>query len=219
MQKKKEAKVERTDDNIMKIALSFFGACENLNVLEREYLIVNKITFPQYANYLSQVAVCIELGMKSILINEGDFSKTHDIKELYHKLPVSFQKMFENNPFPKKTIEKSLEKIKNAFMDFRYMNTENLDFFVEKSIFTPDKHVLLSEVRRLQNFNFVIILLDKILEFYNFINSCIDKKSIFRNITNKQISFKKKNDELMDAIKKYNEKIKTIQISSYATKS
>ena len=201
----------RTDDSIMKIALSFFGANENLNILEVEYKRNDIITVPQYVNYLSQVALCIELGMKCILLNEDNIPKTHDIKELYYKMPIVFREIFEKNPFPIKTIEKSLDIIKNAFEDFRYMKTDHLDFFLEKSIFTTDYKIIFSQVRRLQNFNFIIVLLEKITDFYNFIYNCIDKKYFFKDITKKHFSLKKKNTELLEAIGKYNEERKKIQ--------
>ena len=108
--------------------------------------------------------------MKSILLNEGDIPKTHDIKELYALMLQSFRDMFVNNPFPKKTIEKSLEKIKNMFEECRYTKSENLDFFLDKSIVTKDNKIILSQAKRLQNFNFIIILFDKIKEFYDYLN-------------------------------------------------
>jgi flagellin-specific chaperone FliS len=195
----------------MKIVLSFFGANENLQVLEGEYLKKDIITFPQYTNFLSQVALCIELGMKSILLNEDNVLKTHDLKELYNKMPKSFHDMFENNPFPKKTIEKSLNEIKKIFEDFRYMNTEHLGFFTDKIIFTTDYKVIFSQVRRLQNFQFIIYLFDKIKEFYNYLSGCIDKENIFKNTGKKQFTFTIKNTALLSAINQYNEELKKTQ--------
>jgi len=204
-------KLERTDNNIMRIALSFFGACENLLVLEDYFIKIGILTYPQYVNYLSQIALCIELGMKSILLNEGDIPKTHDIKELYALMPPSFRDMFLNNPFPKKTIEKSLEKIRNIFEEFRYMKTENLDFFLDKSILTKDNKIILSQLQRLQNFNFIIILLDKIKDFYKFLNNCIDTNNIFKNVTKNKVSYKTENTDLLNAISKYTVELKRIQ--------
>jgi len=204
-------KLERTDNNITRIVLSFCGACENLFVLENYYLNAGILTYPQYVNYLSQIALCIELGMKSILLNEGDIPKTHDIKELYALMPQSFRDMLVNNPFPKKTIEKSLEKIKNMFEECRYMKSENLDFFLDKSIVNKDKKIILSQVKRLQNFNFIIILLDKIKEFYIYLNSFIDRKNIFKNIVKNQVSYRLENTAILNAISKYTEEMKRIQ--------
>lgn len=195
----------------MKIVLGFFGANENLQILEAEYLNNDIITVPQYANFLSQVALCIELGMKSILLNEDDIPKTHDIKELYNMLPQSFRDMFVNNPFPIKTIEKSLDEIKNIFEDFRYMNTAHLGFFIDKSIFTTDYKIIFSQAQRLQNFQFIIYLFDKIKEFYNHLVTSIDRQSFFKNTEKKQFTFKFDNTALLEAINKYNEKLKKIQ--------
>ena len=204
-------KLERTDNSITRIVLSFCGACENLFVLENYYLNSGILTYPQYVNYLSQIALCIELGMKSILLNEGDIPKTHDIKELYALMPQSFRDIFVNNPFPKKTIEKSLEKIKNMFEECRYMKSENLDFFLDKSIVNKDNKIILSQLQRLQNFNFIIILLDKIKEFYEYLNNCVDRKNIFKNFTKNNISFKTDNTVLLNAISKYTDELKRIQ--------
>jgi len=68
--------------------------------------------------------------MKSILLNEGDIPKTHDIKELYALMLQSFRDMFVNNPFPKKTIEKSLEKIKEYNRNL-YINKLTPPLYVE----------------------------------------------------------------------------------------
>jgi len=200
-------KLQRTDDNIMKILLGFFGATENLLVLIKEYQKIEKITYPQYVNYLSQVALCIELGMKSILLFEDDIIKTHDLKELYYKMPQAFHSTFENHPFPKRTIDKSLDKIKNIFEDFRYFRTEHLDFFIEKSILSTDFKIIFSQVKRLQNFLFIMLLLDRIDQFYNYLIKYVDRSS-FLNIDKKQFTFTKDNTALLKAINRYFEDLK-----------
>jgi len=209
--------VKRTDDNITKILTSFIGSCENLMLLENEILKIDKITIPQYANYLSQIALCVELGMKSILINENDIYKTHDLKELYSKMPSAFRDMFENNPFPKKTIDKSLEKIKTIFEDFRYMNIENFSFFLDKSIFDTDYKIIFSQVLRLQNFQFIIFFLNEIKKFRKFLNKCIDK-DFFKNIEKRGFTFKVDSENINKAIKKYHDEIKNIQLTAYVEK-
>jgi hypothetical protein len=195
---------ERTDNNIMKIILSFFGANENLLILEKEYLAKDIITIPQYVNFLSQVALCIELGMKSILIQKEDILKTHDLKELYYMMPKTFLDKFEKSMFPKKTIEKSLEKIRNIFEDFRYMKIEHLDFFVDNIIFTMDYKVIFSQILRLQNFRFIIFLLDEIKAFYNYLYESVNKNYLM-NFKNKNFTLKPDNTELLKAINKYYE--------------
>jgi len=195
---------ERTDDSIMKIILSFFGANENLLILEKEYLVKDIITIPQYVNFLSQVALCIELGMKSILIQKEDILKTHDLKELYYMMPKTFLDKFEKSMFPKKTIEKSLDKIKNIFEDFRYMKIEHLDFFVDKTVFTMDYKVVFSQILRLQNFRFFIFFLDEIKAFYNYLYESVNKDYLM-NFKNRNFTLKPDNTELLKAINKYNE--------------
>ena len=211
-------KVQRTDDNILKIVMSFLGSYENLVILENEILKREKLTIPQYANYLSQIALCIELGMKSILINENDVYKIHDLKELYNMMPKAFREMFEKTTYPKKTIEKSLEEIRNIFEDFRYMNTEHLGFFMDKIIFDTNYHIVFSQVKRLQNFQFILILLDKIKEFYQFLDENIDK-NIFKNFNNNKFTLKIDNSVFDEPIKKYHEELSRIQSSSYVEKT
>ena len=202
--------LQRTDDIIMKISLSFFGANENLLILEKEYLKKKIITFPQYVNFLSQVALCIELSMKTILLIENDIPKTHNLKILYKKMPKVFHDLFENSPFPMKTIERSLEKIKNIFEELRYMNTDNIDFFIDKNIFTKDKEVIFSQARRLQNFIFIIHLFDKIKEYFNYITN-YTKNNILKDVDNKQLSNKPDNTALLKAINNYTEELKKVQ--------
>ena len=210
MKDKKEVTIKRTDDLIMKTALSFFGANENLLILEEKYLEKNIITFPQYVNFLSQVALCIELGMKTILLNEGDIPKVHDLDVLYKKMPKAFRDMFENNPFPQKTITKYLEKIRNAFEDFRYMNTKHLDFFLDKSILTQDNKIILDQARRFQFFLFIIHLYDTIKNFYNQIYSIMDKSTLV-SIGKKVLPNVKDNTVLLKAIHEYTEALKELQ--------
>ncbi|WP_461257077.1 hypothetical protein, partial [Treponema sp. R80B11-R83G3] len=157
------------------------------------------------------------LGMKSILINEDNVFTIHDLKELYYKMPEAFRKKFESTTYPKKTIEKSLEEIKNIFIDFRYMNTDHLGFFVDKIIFTTDYKIDFSQVKRLQNFQFITILLYEIQVFYNYIVKKVDK-AFLDNFGKKQFTLKPDNTELCESIKKYNEELKKVQISTHVTR-
>jgi hypothetical protein len=209
--------VQRTDDAILKIIMSFLGSYENLILLEDGIQRKEKITLPQYANYLSQIALCIELGMKSILINETDIYKTHDLKELYGKMPSAFRDMFEKRSYPKKTIDKSLEKVKTIFEDFRYVNIENIAFFLDKSVFDTDYHIVVSQVMRLQNFQFIIILLDEIKKFHRFLNEYVNK-DVFKKIGKKRFTFTFDTKHLDNALSKYHDELKNIQSNSYIEK-
>jgi hypothetical protein len=209
--------VPRTDDNILKIVSSFMGASENLILLENAILKEGKLTLPQYANYLSQIALSIELGMKSILINESDIIKTHDLQELYNKMPVAFRNMFEKTVYPKKTVDKSLEKIKVIFEEFRYMDIRNLGFFLDKSVFDTNYHIIFNQVMRLQNFQFILFLLDKIKDFYRFLDKNIDK-TIFQEFDNRSFTFRIDASSLDKAIQKYHSELKSVQSNSYLEK-
>jgi len=174
-------KIQRTIDEKIKIILSYIGAYTNLVLLENELLKKETLPIPQYVNYLSQVALCIELGMKSIILNQNDMDKTHDLKELYNNMPDSFHEMFEKVACyehivcNKETIDNFLEEIKNIFEEFRYMNLEHFAFFLDKSVVNKERQIIVSEIKELQSFKFILILLDEIREFHEYLDSQRDK--------------------------------------------
>jgi hypothetical protein len=117
----KKIKVEtRCQYSILKIKMAFWGATGNLYLLEESLAKLCNITLYQYINYLSQLAFCIELGLKSIIINSNDFEHIHEISYLYSQSPDAFKIKFESR-YNKELLSKLLSKTENIFENFRYI--------------------------------------------------------------------------------------------------
>jgi hypothetical protein len=156
-------KEERNDKSIVEIKLAFLGATKNLYLLENALINIENLPLYQYSNYLSQIALCIELGMKSIIINNKDFLHCHDLKILFEQTHSEFQKkiMAKNNNF-----NQNIEDIRNIFKDFRYMKTDStLKQYLDKIIINNDKTINIKEAINLDSYKFLRLLLDEIVEF------------------------------------------------------
>jgi hypothetical protein len=84
-----------TDKPVVEIKLAFLGATSNLCLLENKLLDIENISLYQYTNYLSQMGLCIELGLKSIISNSKEFEHTHDLKRLFFDTPKAFRQKFQ----------------------------------------------------------------------------------------------------------------------------
>ena len=177
---------QRTSDIILKTALSFFGSLDNLDLLEDELKRKDLITIPQYANYLSQIAFTIELGMKTILLNEEAIFAVHDLELLYKKMPKGFRIMFEKTSFSKQTIDSYLGKIKNIYIEFRYMITDNIEIFLENTVDKQEK-VKYTKVLENKGFQFIKRLLEEVVELQKSIYKFVDF-SLLDEYTDKETS-------------------------------
>jgi len=65
------------------ITSAFTGASKNMFIVEEEFYSRKHIPLNQYLNYLSQLAFCIELGLKNIIKITNKIWITHDIEYLF----------------------------------------------------------------------------------------------------------------------------------------
>ena len=196
---------KRTDDNILNMALSFLGAKDNLLLLENCLVKKKIITIHQYSNYLSQVAFCIELGMKTALLNENDIEEIHDLKILYDKMPDVFHEMCEKQ-IKKKSINAYLTRMCKIYTEFRYMNTKNLVSFLDENNLDKQGYVNFIEVPNNKGFLILRTLLYEVKKIHKTMYGFIDINQLL-NIGNDAISKKK--------IKKIHEELRRIQSSLY----
>jgi hypothetical protein len=156
----------RTDTSIIQIKLAFLGATKNLYLLEEILIQIENIPVYQYSNYLSQFALCIELGLKSIIINTDNFEHIHYLDELFVKTPETFQINFKSL-FPNDEIFNiNILNMKKIFEDFRYMKLDStLKEYLDESIINRDNTINIKNAVNFQNLKFLHILLDKIIEF------------------------------------------------------
>ena len=192
-------------EDILNFSQGFFAEYENLGLLEKGLAEKNMLPMWQYANYLSRVAFCIELGMKTIIFIE-DSACGHCLDKLYSKMPDIFREMIEKKTGWQNEIIEKLELIKKIFVEFRYMNMDNLPFFLEKSV-QDNGHVIFSKAINIQNFEFVRdVLLEEIMDYYKFLNNNIDKK-LFSSM-----NWETDLDEIQRI---YKEELKRVQSLSY----
>ena len=159
----------RTDTSIMQIKLAFLGAIRNLYLLENKLIAIENIALPQYSNYLSQVALCVELGLKSIISNTDDFERTHELETLFNKTPKVFQQKFISQWNDNETFKSHMSKMKNIFIDFRYMNfNSTLNEYLDKSVINSDNTINIQKAIHLSTFLFLRLLLHEILQYEEF---------------------------------------------------
>jgi hypothetical protein len=180
-------KLQKADKQITLVYAGFIGTLNNLLLLENILVKQEKIRFEQYVNYLSQIAFCIELGMKSISLIRDDTDKTHNLKELYNEMPEPFRKFYEKTATIKtlygiKTTEESLERIANIYTEFRYMSLTNMPLFLLNDSFDPASSIVVfSKACCHQNIRFLTQFTAVLLGFYNHMENNIDIKSMFKD--------------------------------------
>jgi HEPN domain-containing protein len=161
--------LENTLSQREKFTIMFKSSYENLKLLYEALVKNSSIRSGQYFNYLSQLALCIELGLKILISNKEDIDKTHNLKKLYDNTPDTFKQIFECK-FSKQKIDDSLDKIKNMFEDCRYFEG-NLDFFVpqETGILEHGGTIHILMAVKYENYQFVGNLLSSIIGYIHFI--------------------------------------------------
>jgi len=195
----------RTDDEIINFHEAFFAEYENLGLLKKELSEKDKLPMWQYANYLSRIAFCIELGMKSIITIEDNIGNIHCLDKLYSMMPDVFRSMVEKKTGWQKEIIEKLESIKNIFVEFRYMEFQNLPLFIDETAL-DNGHIIFSKVEDIPNFGFVINLLEEIMDYYIFLNKNIDR-TLFSSL-----NWETDSDKI---IKIYFDELKRVQSLSY----
>jgi hypothetical protein len=166
MNMKKET---RTDKSVTQIKLAFLGASRNLYLLEEAFMKLERIPLYQYANYLSQLALCVELGFKSMIINTDDVEQIHDLKILFSMSPDAFQKKFKSMCPDDIDFNSSLSNTQKVFIDFRYMKLDgSLNEYLDKSVIGDNNTINFKEVADIAQFQFLRMLLEEIFEYENF---------------------------------------------------
>jgi hypothetical protein len=180
-------KLKKADKEITLMYAGFIGALNNMLILENTLVKQEKIRFEQYVNYLSQIAFCIELGMKSIALIKDDTDKTHNLRDLYNEMPEPFRRFYEKTATIKtlygiKTTDESIEKIANVYTEFRYMSLNNMPLFLLNDSFDPaNSIVIFSKASNHQNIRFLTQFVAILLGFYNHMEKSIDIKSMFKD--------------------------------------
>lgn len=170
-------KENRTDIAIQQIKLAFWGAIHNLYLLENKLMEIGNIPIYQYSNYLSQIALCTELGLKSIISNTDDFEHNHELEFLFNKTPAAFQNKYKSLWSDEEIYNTNMSNLKNIFIDFRYMNLNSkLNEYLDNDVINSDNTISIQRAINLPSFQFLRILLDEILVYEEFIHNEIVKQ-------------------------------------------
>jgi hypothetical protein len=158
-------KEPQTDKLVVQIKLAFLGATRNLCLLENKLIEIESISLYQYTNYLSQLGLCIELGLKSIISNSKKFECIHDLKRLFLDTPKAFQQKFKEG-YSEEFFESNIANITKMFADFRYMELDStLNEYFDESTINSDGTINLKKTTDLVEFQFPRLLLEEILEY------------------------------------------------------
>jgi hypothetical protein len=175
-------KIERTENNIISISLAFSAMKYNLFFIEENWS-NNKKNIPvtAYFNFLCLYALCIELGLKEIIINQTDIDKTHNIKDLFYKTHNVFQKkihlLYENDFNTYFKLDDFLIDISNMFEDLRYFNI-NVQVNYGKFLENDEKEIDFKELTEKNPYlQFLILFCEEIKYLLIFLDEESRKKS------------------------------------------
>lgn len=129
-------------DSELTITHAFLGASRNLCLIEKHFFNVKIIYIDQYFNYLSLLALCLELGLKNIIKNTNKILVEHDLEKLFCNADME-----TNNSFSKKffgSYSKSfyknfitlLKNVKNLYIEACYCYGKSLRYFIDDKYIT-----------------------------------------------------------------------------------
>jgi hypothetical protein len=158
------------------ITNAFLGAIGNLRIIEN-YLYDAKIIFAyNYFNYISLLALSIELGLKNIIKITNTIQKTHDLNELFimadnETKNIFSEKFFKTNInyISKQDFFRILNEVKDLFEETRYCSGKSLRFFINNECMTKEGYIDLIKIAQ-ENKPFIALrlLLAELIEYHNF---------------------------------------------------
>ena len=155
------------DTTAMQIKLAFMGAIKNLCLLENKLVEMKNIPMYQYTNYLSQLALCVELGLKSIISNSDEFEHIHDLGALFFKTPNDFQHKVKSE-YSEEIFITNISNMKKIVVDFRYLELySTLNEYFDENMINSNNTINIEEASNQENFQFLRLLLDKIIKYEN----------------------------------------------------
>ena len=184
-------KLSETESELT-ITHAFLGATRNLYILENQYFIEKTININQYTNYLSLLALCLELGLKNIIKNTNKLWNEHDLEKLFNNADMETNNCFSKKFFGsysedfKNEFITLLNNVKNLYVEARYCYGKSLDYFIDKKYITNENMIVFNEI--INNNEPIMILklfLEELGEYHNFIHiNSVGKVDLNEDINN-----------------------------------
>jgi hypothetical protein len=200
---KKGAKLLELQKNEAELTITnaFLGAIGNLRIIEN-YLYNAKIIFAyHYFNYISLLALSIELGLKNIIKITNTIQKTHDLNELFTMADEETKKIFSEKFFKtnidyisKQDFFRILNDVKDLFEETRYCYGKSLKFFISDECITKEGYIDLIKITQ-ENKPFIALrlLLAELIDYHNFSHANAIKDIAINKDFEKQIEIIMKN--------------------------
>jgi len=160
------------------ITSAFTGSSKNMFIVEEEFYEKNHIPLNQYLNYISQLAFCVELGLKNIIKITNKVWKSHDLEYLFSEADketnnILSKKFFSSyKPEFKKEFLALLKNIKNLFEEARYCYGKSLNPFFNNQYLIKDDIVDFDKIiKKNRPIRMLKLLLEELGEYHNFIHT------------------------------------------------
>ena len=200
-------KLSETESELT-ITHAFLGATRNLYILENQYFIEKTININQYTNYLSLLALCLELGLKNIIKNTNKLWNEHDLEKLFNNADMETNNCFSKKFFGsysedfKNEFITLLNNVKNLYVEARYCYGKLLDYFIDNKYITNENMIVFNEI--INNNEPIMILklfLEELGEYHNFIHiNSFGKVDLNKDINNQLLDTIKNKFEIQENI-------------------
>jgi len=160
------------------ITSAFIGASKNMYIVEEQFYTLKYIPLNQYLNYLSQLAFCVELGLKNIIKITNKVWKSHDLEFLFFEADKETgnnlsKKFFGSYRYEfKQEFLDLLKIINNLYEEARYSYGNSLiPFFNNQYIIKDDIMDFCKILDKNKPIRMLKLFLEELGEYHNFIHT------------------------------------------------
>jgi hypothetical protein len=194
-------------DTELTITHAFLGASRNLIIIEKYFTIEKFISIGQYYNYLSSLALTIELGLKNIIKNTSKLRMEHDLEILFNHADSETNKCLS-----KKIIESYseewyynfiaiLKRVSNIYIEARYCYGASLEYFINDKYITNNLVNIDEIINKNEPYIMLRLFLEELGEYHNFIHkSCLPDKVSENELNSKLKKVIKNKFEIQETI-------------------
>lgn len=159
------------------ITSAFIGATKNMYIIEEHFYALKHIPLNQYINYLSQLALCIELGLKNIIKITNKVWKSHDLEHLFLEADKETNSNFSKKLFGSNKSEFNqnyflglLKNIKFLYEESRYSYGNSLNYLFTEKYIVKNNILDFYEIINNKPIRILKLFLEELGEYHNFIH-------------------------------------------------